>query len=66
MHIVVNDKNLETSNEATVDLLIEELDLTGRKLAVMVDGEVVRKADFAATRLTEGCKVEIISMVGGG
>ncbi|MFW5870810.1 MAG: sulfur carrier protein ThiS, partial [Candidatus Sumerlaeota bacterium] len=57
MHIVVNDKNLETSNDATVDFLIKELDLTGKKLAVMVDGEVVRKADFAETKLTEGCKV---------
>jgi thiamine biosynthesis protein ThiS len=40
--------------------------LTGKKVAVMVDNDVVRKADFPQHKLTEGARVDIISMVGGG
>jgi sulfur carrier protein len=66
MHIVLNGKNLETVNDATVEKLLEQVDMLGKRLAVMVDDAIVRKADYADAKLTEGCKVEIISMVGGG
>lgn len=66
MQITLNGKPHETSEGATLTQLIDQLDLTGRRIAVLLDDEVVRKADFESTTLAEGCRVEMITMVGGG
>lgn len=66
MQVVVNGKATEISEGAAVTDLLDQLGLTGQRLAVLLDNEVVRKADFSQTRLREGAGVEIVQMVGGG
>jgi sulfur carrier protein len=66
MQVVVNGNATEVRTGSTVPELIEQLGLTGQRLALLLNGEVVRKADFPQTFLTEGAVVEIIQMVGGG
>jgi sulfur carrier protein len=66
MQVVVNGNATEVRTGAAVPELLEKLGLTGQRLAVLLDGEVVRKADFSQTPLNEGAVVEIIQMVGGG
>ncbi len=66
MQVVVNGKASELRDGAAVSELLEQLGLTGQRLAVLLDGEVVRKADFTQTVLSEGAVVEIVQMVGGG
>jgi sulfur carrier protein len=66
MQVVVNGKATEIRERATVTDLLDQLGLTGQRLAVLLDNEVVRKAEFSQTRLRQGAVVEIVQMVGGG
>lgn len=50
----------------TVSDLIAELELTGRRLAVEVNAELVPRSAFAEHRLAPQDRVEIIHAVGGG
>lgn len=46
--------------------LIEQLGLGERRVAVAVNGEVVRRAEFAMRTLSPDDRVEILEAVGGG
>lgn len=47
-------------------MLVEELSMPERRLAVELNGIVVRKADWAETTLNAGDRIEIVHFVGGG
>jgi len=49
-----------------VQQLVEQLNLSGRRLAVEVDREIVPRSAYAETRLGEGARVEIVHAIGGG
>jgi thiamine biosynthesis protein ThiS len=51
---------------SSVALLLEELGLAGRKVAVAVNREVVPRAQLASRPLAAGDRVEILEAVGGG
>ena len=46
--------------------VLVELGLAARPVAVELNGKLVRRADHAATPITSGDRVEIVSFVGGG
>ena len=50
----------------TVADLIRELALTGKRIAVERNGEIVPKSRYAEARLAAGDRLEIIGAVGGG
>jgi sulfur carrier protein len=64
--LVVNGERRTFDGPLTVATLIEHLPLPAPRVAVMVNGEVVRRESHAVTALAEGDEVELISMVGGG
>ena len=66
MTIELNGENHEVPAGATVHDLIEALELAGQRVAVLLDGDVVRRSDFAQARLEPDSKVEVVHMVGGG
>lgn len=66
MQIIVNGNATETPDGTTMADLIEQLELTGQRLAVEVDEELVPRSLFAAHHLAPGARVEIIHAVGGG
>lgn len=72
MHHASETKTLQVNGEAhavaaaTLDELIEELGLSDRPVATMRNGDVVCRADRPSCILSEGDRIEIISMVGGG
>jgi sulfur carrier protein len=66
MHVTVNGDRREVPERTTVRGLIELLDLTGGPVAVERNGEVVPRAEHAATALVAGDVVEIVHFVGGG
>ena len=66
MEILLNGEPHQTKTDVTVEELLVDLELQDRRVALLLDDEVVRKGDFAQTSLREGCRVEIIQMVGGG
>ncbi|NOG32591.1 sulfur carrier protein ThiS [Halomonas sp. TBZ9] len=46
--------------------LIEQLGLTGRRIAVEINEEIVPKSQHAQTPLAEGDQVEVVHAIGGG
>ena len=51
---------------ANVAQLLDALELTGKRVAVEKNGEIVPRGRYAATRLAEGDALEIVIAVGGG
>ena len=66
LRITVNGEERETPPDTSVAALIEQLDLSGRRVAVEVNREIVRRADHARHVLAAGDRVEIVTLVGGG
>lgn len=50
----------------TLAALLEELDLPAGTLVAEVNGVIVAPADFSATVLKPGDRIELIRFVGGG
>ena len=63
----VNGVEEEVTVATVADLLVERgIDPTVRFLAVAINGAVVRRADWSATRLTAGDAIEIVRPLQGG
>ena len=53
--------------EATrIAALIEELGMTGKRIALERNGEIVPRSLFATQQLADGDKLEVVVAVGGG
>ena len=67
MNILING-NTKTIDvpELTVASLVVMLDLTGKRLAIERNGEIVPRSQFSEVLLQEGDKLEIVGAVGGG
>ena len=50
----------------TVETLIKEINLGGRRFAIERNGEIIPKSQFNKYTLNDGDKLEIIGAVGGG
>ena len=66
MNILVNDQSRDVAASATVASLIEELGLSGKPVAVELNLELVPRDRHAQQRLSEGDRLEIVTLVGGG
>ena len=66
MRINVNGEEHAAQEGMTVEALVAQLALRPERLAIELNGEVVRRADWQRTTLGEGDRVEIVHFVGGG
>lgn len=66
MHVELNGEPKELAEGTTLLSLIEQLLLAPERVAVELNRDVVRRADWPATRLSDGDRVEIVHFVGGG
>ena len=68
MIIELNGRRVELPEDATVSDAVCETGVDGelRGVAVAVDGEVVRKADWGLTELRSDQSVEVVRAVQGG
>jgi len=62
---VNGERHLALAGVLVADL-IEQLGLGKRRVAVAVNGDVVRRAEFATRTLSVDDRVEILEAVGGG
>jgi len=62
----INGVEKETPNFVSVADLADWLQLPAYGAAVELNGQVVRRAEHAATHLEEGDKLEVVRLVGGG
>ena len=68
MRIYLNGEELEVPEGVTLSELIKSLNIQVREVgfAVAVNEEVVPKSKYENHKLSEGDRVEIVHLVGGG
>ena len=66
MHIEVNGEPREVDVGTTISALLRELDVRQPHVAVEVNLEVVPRARHAETKLRDGDRLEVVTLVGGG
>lgn len=65
MKLVINGEEKPFARATLADL-VATLALKGDRVAVELNGDIVPRANWAATNLAEGDKLEIVHFVGGG
>jgi len=66
MKVTVNGTEKDLQGGLTVQELLGELGLAERRVAVELNRAIIAREDYAATSLSDGDVVEILSFVGGG
>jgi sulfur carrier protein len=66
VQIQINGDTREAADKSTVDALIASLDLEPARVAIELNGKVLRRQDWPVTTLHDGDRVEIVHFVGGG
>jgi thiamine biosynthesis protein ThiS len=66
MRLVVNGEEKSIDESATLAELLDSFALDPRRVAIEVNEQLVRRALYAETPLSEGDRIEIVTLVGGG
>jgi len=66
IELVINGEPRSFPAPLTVAQLVESLDLTGKRIAIEKNGEIIPRSQHAETRLASGDRLEIVVAVGGG
>lgn len=67
IHLTINGNSRQFDVATlTVTELVQTLGLTGKRLAIERNGDIVPRGLFAETALQDGDKLEIVGAVGGG
>ena len=66
MQIVVNGHPRAAAEQLALPVLIEELRLGDRRVAVELNGAIVPRSAWPQTRLADGDRLEIVHAIGGG
>ena len=66
LNITINGEPRQFATGQNVASVIEALALTGKRIAVERNGEIVPKSQHVATALEPGDRLEIVVAVGGG
>jgi sulfur carrier protein len=64
--VSVNGTTRQFPHSAGVAALMEAMGLTGKRIALERNGEIVPRSLFATQQLADGDKLEIVVAVGGG
>ena len=66
VQLQVNGETRAVNEEMSLAALLERSELAPERVAVEVNRELVRRADYADTQLRDGDRIEIVTFVGGG
>ena len=66
MEIVINGMPRQVADEMSLAQAVSLLTTSATGVAAAINGEVVRRASWASTRLAAGDRVEVITAVQGG
>ncbi len=65
-HITLNGDRQEIGDPKLLSDLLVQLKLNAPYLAVAVNDKVIPRSEHAATKISEGDRIEVIHAVGGG
>ena len=66
MNVQLNGEPRILAEGTTIGALIEELGLTSRRVAVELNRDVVERAQWPTTIVSENDEIEVVQFVGGG
>lgn len=66
MEILLNGITHQLENSSNITELLKQLELTGKRLAVEVNTEIIPRSQFGNYTLSAGDRVEIVHAIGGG
>jgi sulfur carrier protein len=66
MEIQLNGEPHTAPEDATLQVLIESIGIDPSRIAVELDGVIVRRGEWPTTSIRPGSKVEVVQFVGGG
>ena len=66
MNVTVNGESRTLEPDASLGKLLEQLGLSGKRIAVEVNRDIVPRSDYDSYRLSENDTVEIVNAIGGG
>jgi sulfur carrier protein len=64
--VSINGTARQLTSNFSIAALIEEMGLTGKRIALERNGEIVPRSQFASQALEDGDTLEIVAAVGGG
>ncbi len=57
---------LRSSSAATIEALLQQLQLADNQVAIELNGTIIPREAFSTTPLQQGDRLEIVRFVGGG
>ena len=66
IQVTINGEARKFDSAIVVSQLLEQMGLTGKRLALERNGEIVPRSRFGEQALSHGDKLEIVVAVGGG
>ncbi|HET7832324.1 MAG TPA: sulfur carrier protein ThiS [Gallionella sp.] len=66
INITINGAARQFPQFTSIAALIEEMGLTGKRIALERNGAIVPRSTFATEQLADGDKLEVVVAVGGG
>lgn len=66
MQVLVNNHHHEMEAHCNLQQLLEKLKITGGRIAVELNGEIVPRSSFYQCLLHSGDTIEIVQAIGGG
>jgi len=66
MRIMVNGQWHDRAESTSLADLLVSLSLEPRRVAVERNKQIVRRTDYASTRLCDQDEIEVVTLVGGG
>ena len=64
--VSINGEPRQFPQAVSIIAFIEEMGLTGKRIALERNGEIVPRSTFATQQLADGDRLEIVVAVGGG
>lgn len=66
MNVIVNGSEIEIAELSTLETLVAQLDLSGKRIAIELNKEIIPKSLHGQTWLQGGDSVEVVQAIGGG
>lgn len=64
--IFLNGDSQQIASDTTIEQLLENLNLSHKRLAVEINQDIVPRSKFISHKLNDQDKVEIVQAIGGG
>ena len=64
--IFVNGTPTEIPLDLNIYMLLDQLDVQKKHIAIEINENIIFKTDWESTKLEEGDKIEIVKAIGGG